>query len=66
MQLRRFRTLTKELRKSSSRGEFKTFKMVYGFQATVAARGYHIYKNTTRDLAKVGDKVLVKIESDKK
>ena len=40
--------------------------MVYSFQATVAARGYHVYKNTTCDQAKVGSKVLVEIESDKK
>ena len=40
--------------------------MVYSFQATVAARGYHVYKNTTWDQAKDGDKVLVEIESDKK
>ena len=40
--------------------------MVYSFQATVAARGYHVYKNTTWGQAKVGDKVLVEIESDKK
>ena len=40
--------------------------MVYNFQATVAARGYHVYKNTTWDQANVGDKVLVEIESDKK
>ena len=40
--------------------------MVYSFQATVAARGYHVYKNTTWDQAKVGDKVLIDIESDKK
>ena len=39
--------------------------MVYSFQATVSARVYHIYKNTTWDQAKVGDKVHVKIESDK-
>ena len=39
--------------------------MVYSFQATVVARGYHVYKNTKRDQAKVGDKV-VEIESDKK
>ena len=35
-------------------------------QATVATQGYHIYKNATWDQAKVGDKVLVEIESDKK
>ena len=40
--------------------------MVYSFQVTVAARGYHIYKNTTWNQAKVVDKVLVEIESDKK
>ena len=40
--------------------------MFYSFQATVAARGYHVYKNTTWDQAKVGDKVLVEIKSDKK
>ena len=39
--------------------------MVYSFQATVAAQGYHVYKNTAWDQAKVGDKVLVEIESDK-
>ena len=39
--------------------------MVYSFQATVSAQGYHVYKNTTWDQAKVGDKVLVEIESDK-
>ena len=39
--------------------------MVYSFQATVAARGYHVYENTTWNLAKVGEKVLVEIESDK-
>ena len=54
------------MRKSSIREEFKTFKMVYSFQATVAAQGYHVYKNTAWDQAKVGDKVLVEIESDKK
>ena len=40
--------------------------MVYSFQATVVARGYHVYKNTKRDQAKVGEKVLFEIESDKK
>ena len=48
------------MRKSSIREELKTFKIVYSFQATVAARGYHFYKNTTWDQDKVGDKVLVK------
>ena len=36
--------------------------MVCSFQATVAARGYHVYKNTMWDQAKV----LAEIESDKK
>ena len=40
--------------------------MVYSFQAIVAARGYYVYKNTTWDQAKVGDKVLVEIESNNK
>ena len=40
--------------------------MVYSFQATVVARDYHVYKNVKRDQAKVGDKVLFEIESDKK
>ena len=66
MELRNVLKQTKELRKSSIREEFKTFKMVYSFQATVAARGYHVYKNTTWDQTKVGDKVLVEMESDKK
>ena len=66
MQLRNFfKTETKKFRKSSIREEFKTFKIVYSFQATVAARGYHVYENTTWNLAKVGEKVLVEIESDK-
>ena len=54
------------MRKSSIREEFQTFKIVYSFQATAAARGYHVYINTTWDQAKVGGKVLVEIESDKK
>ena len=56
------------MRKSSVREEFKTFKMVYSLQATVATLDYHVYKNTTRDQRQVGYKVLVlvKIESDKK
>ena len=52
--------------KSSIREEFKTFKMVYSFQATVATWSYNVYKNATWDQAKVGDKVLVEVESNKK
>ena len=66
MELRNFLKQTKELRKSSIREEFKAFKMVYSFQATVAARGYHVYKNATWDQTKVGDKFLVEMESDNK
>ena len=53
------------MRKFSIREEFKTFKMVYSFQATVAARGYQVHKNTW-DEAKAGDKVLFEIETDEK
>ena len=49
--------------------EFKTFKMVYSFQATLSARGYHVYKNTTWEQAKVGDrnrlKFLLKLRATK-
>lgn len=38
--------------------------MAYSFNATVAARGYHVYKSTTWVEAKVGDKVRVEIETD--
>ena len=54
------------MRKFSIREEIKTFKIIYSFQAIVAARGYHIYKNTTWNQTKVGDKVLIEIENDKK
>ena len=40
--------------------------MVYSFQATVAARGYQVYKNKMWEQVKIADKVLVEIESDKK
>ena len=38
--------------------------MVYSVHATVAARGYHVYKNTTWDQAKVGNKVCVETSVD--
>ena len=62
------RTFLKQKQKNSEnlQSKFKTFKMVYSFQATVAARVYQVYRNTTWDQAKVVDKVLVEIESDKK
>ena len=31
--------------------------MAYSFQAKVVARGHHVYKNTTWDEARCGDKV---------
>ena len=40
--------------------------MAYSFQAKVTARGYHVYKNTTWEDAKCGDKVLTDLEMDEK
>ena len=40
--------------------------MAYSFQAKVAARGYHVYKYTTWEDAKIGDKVLIELETDEK
>ena len=40
--------------------------MAYNFKAKVAVRGYHIYKNKTWDNARVGDKVTISLETDKK
>ena len=54
------------MRKSLIREVFKTFKIVYIFEATVANGDYHVYNNTTWNHAKVGDKVLLEIESNKK
>ena len=39
--------------------------MAYSFTATVASRGYHVYKNTSWSNAKVGEKVTVKMETKK-
>ena len=39
--------------------------MVYSFTATVASRDYHVYKNTLWTNAKVGEKVIVGIETKK-
>ena len=39
--------------------------MAYSFTATVASRGYHVYKNTSWTNAKVGEKVTVEIETKK-
>ena len=41
-------------------------KMVYIFQAKIAARGYHVYKNLAWNNAKQGNFVTVEIETDKK
>ena len=40
--------------------------MAYSFQAKVTARGYHVYKYTTWEDAKIGDKVLIELETDEK
>ena len=39
--------------------------MDYLFTATVASRGYHVYKNTSWTNAKVGEKVTVEMETKK-
>ena len=36
----------------------------YNFQATIAARGYHVYKQTTWSNAKVKKKIKIKIETN--
>ena len=41
-------------------------KMAYSFQAKIAARGYHVYKNLAWNNAKQGDFLTVEIETDKK
>ena len=40
--------------------------MTYSFQAKVAACGYHVYKGTTWEEAKCGDKVLIDLKTDEK
>ena len=40
--------------------------MVYSFQAKVAPRGYHVYKDTSWEEAKIGDKVLTELGTDEK
>ena len=37
--------------------------MAYSFTATVASRGYHVYKNASWTNAKVGEKVTVQTET---
>ena len=36
----------------------------YNFQATIASRGYHVYKETTWSNAKVNEKVKIEIGTD--
>ena len=40
--------------------------MAYGFQAKIAAREYHVYKNLAWSNAKQGDFVTVEIKTDEK
>ena len=35
----------------------------YNFEATIASRGYHVYKETTWSNAKVNEKVKIEIET---
>ena len=37
----------------------------YNFQATIASRGYHAYKETTWSNAKVNEKVKIRTETEK-
>ena len=39
--------------------------MTYSFTATVASRGYHVYKITSWTNVKVGEKVTVEMETKK-
>ena len=43
----------------------KTVIKAYSFTATVASRGYHVYKNKSWTNAKVGEKVTVEMETKK-
>ena len=40
--------------------------MVYCFEAILASRGFHVYKETTWSNAKVGDEIKVEVESNLK
>ena len=40
--------------------------MVYCFEAIIASRGFHVYKETTWSNTKVGDEVKVEVESNVK
>ena len=39
--------------------------MAFSFQTKVASRGYHVFKNTTWEKARVGEKVVVEIENQR-
>ena len=38
----------------------------YNFQATIASRGYHVYKETTWSNAKVNEKVKIEIKTNQR
>ena len=66
MQLRNLlKQKQKNREKSSIREKFKTFKIFYSFQATAAARGYHVYKNTSGTKLKLEAKFLLKLRATK-
>ena len=39
--------------------------MAYAFQAKVASRGYHVFKNTSWENTTSGDKVKIQVEENK-
>ena len=43
----------------------RTVIMAHSFTATVASRGYHVYKNTSWTNAKAGEKVAFEMETKK-
>ena len=43
----------------------KSTTNMLSFNSKIAARGYHVYKNTTRKNAKAGQKVKVQVETNK-
>ena len=66
MQLRNLlKQKQKNREKSSIREKFKTFKIFYNFQATAAARGYQVYKNTSGTKLKLEAKFLLKLRATK-
>ena len=49
--------------KSTEYSDIKTNMDAFSFTTVVASRGYHIYKTTSWNKAKVGDKVTVELET---